>query len=82
MNLNRLIFTTITLFPFAGYASSDPSQQNTSRKNTIFSSVQKNPSPSKTPPVIDFSEPKINFDQKPLMFESAFDFFNAFRFHV
>ena len=24
----------------------------------------------------------VNFDQKPLMFETAFDFFYAFRFHV
>lgn len=24
----------------------------------------------------------VNFDQKPFMFKSAFDFFNAFRFHI
>lgn len=67
MNLNRLIFTAITLFPCTGYASSDPSQPIKSRKNTIFSSVQKNPSPSNTRTIVDFSEPKNDFNQKPLI---------------
>src|SRR3990167_7275540 len=71
MNLKKLMITCLTLLSCAtsfceNQTESTPSK---SRKNTIFSSVQKNPisNAKSTPPPIDISQPKINFDAQPLV---------------
>lgn len=71
MNLKTLIFICFALAPYATYAgitTEETIQPTKSRKNTIFSSVAKNSIPkTPSPTPVDFSEPPINFNQKPLI---------------
>lgn len=66
MNMKRLIFIWCIAFTYITNPDDAPVK---SRKNTIFSSVAKNPVPSikSTTPTIDFSEPLPKLDEKPLV---------------